>query len=358
MNINEKIVPILANKDGKPGVAFKNTETGEVSGWTAKDDITPEQKAKVDPYATQQGKGGYRIDPEQFKRDTQQQAQQAAAIQRQKNLEAGSRKQGESTADFHRRLRQQLDADRPTTRDTTGGDTTGGEVRQPPKPAPKPTLDPKLKADLDKFAPKINQDWAAANERLARVELARAQQRAAGKSVFDKEFRKTKVNPIMYKQPSVEKEAYEVVLDYLLSEGHADTVEEAHYVMMQLDSEFIQDIVEGVGTYKDPVLGPHTPGGKAVRKIGRMGRAAVKGFQRSQAQGLNRLGDAIDAAQTEYQKKVEEQMMPPIDPVAHNKVKRIRKAEELQKRTTGPESDAGGSAVKRLGGSGINLPPV
>ncbi len=39
-------------------------------------------------------------------------------------------------------------------------------------------------------------------------------------------------------------EAYEVVLDYLLSEGHADTVEEAHYVMMQLDSEFIQNIIE------------------------------------------------------------------------------------------------------------------
>ena len=39
-------------------------------------------------------------------------------------------------------------------------------------------------------------------------------------------------------------EAYDVVLDYLLSEGHADTVEEAHYVMMQLDSEFIQNIIE------------------------------------------------------------------------------------------------------------------
>ena len=97
-------------------------------------------------------------------------------------------------------------------------------------------------------------------------------------------------------------EAYDVVLDYLLSEGHADTVEEAHYVMMQMDAEYIQSIVEGVGTYKDPVLGPHTPGGKAVRKIGRMGRAAVKGFQGSQAQGLNRIGDAIDAAQKEYQK--------------------------------------------------------
>ena len=40
-------------------------------------------------------------------------------------------------------------------------------------------------------------------------------------------------------------EAYDVVLDYLLSEGHVDTVEEAHYVMLQITSEHVQDIVEG-----------------------------------------------------------------------------------------------------------------
>ena len=45
-------------------------------------------------------------------------------------------------------------------------------------------------------------------------------------------------------QPIVKKEAYDVVLDYLLSEGHADTVEEANYVMMQMDAEHIQSIVE------------------------------------------------------------------------------------------------------------------
>jgi len=39
-------------------------------------------------------------------------------------------------------------------------------------------------------------------------------------------------------------EAYDVVLDYLISEGHAETVEEAHYVMMQMDAEHIQSIVE------------------------------------------------------------------------------------------------------------------
>ena len=39
-------------------------------------------------------------------------------------------------------------------------------------------------------------------------------------------------------------EAYDVILDYLLSEGHADTVEEAHYVMMQMDAKHIQSICE------------------------------------------------------------------------------------------------------------------
>ena len=41
-----------------------------------------------------------------------------------------------------------------------------------------------------------------------------------------------------------EYEPYDLVLDYVLSEGHADTVEEAHYIMMQMDAETIQDIVE------------------------------------------------------------------------------------------------------------------
>ena len=41
----------------------------------------------------------------------------------------------------------------------------------------------------------------------------------------------------------MKKEAYDVVLDYLLS-GHVDTVEEAHYVMLQMTSEHVQEVVE------------------------------------------------------------------------------------------------------------------
>ena len=38
-------------------------------------------------------------------------------------------------------------------------------------------------------------------------------------------------------------EPYDVVLDYVLSEGHADTIDEAHYVMTQMDTDTIQEIV-------------------------------------------------------------------------------------------------------------------
>ena len=43
---------------------------------------------------------------------------------------------------------------------------------------------------------------------------------------------------------SYEYDAYDLVLEYLLSQGHTDTVEEAHYVMMEMDAEMIGDIVE------------------------------------------------------------------------------------------------------------------
>ena len=225
--LNEQSAPsgasvVYAPQGGKPGYRVKKAD-GTLGQWI------PVDKSQLDSpglKATQ-----LRYEQERLKRD-----------------EAESRAQAERLGDAPAREtgvpRGQLP---PTPKpEVKQPEVKQPEVKQPEvkKPAPKPTLDPKLKADLDKFAPKINQDWAAANQRLARVELARAQQRAAGKSVFDKQFRQTKVNPIMYKQPSVEKEAYEVVLDYLLSEGHADTVEEAHYVMMQLDAEYVQSIVE------------------------------------------------------------------------------------------------------------------
>lgn len=41
-------------------------------------------------------------------------------------------------------------------------------------------------------------------------------------------------------------DAYDIVLEYLFSEGHVDTISEAHYIMMQMSEDYIQDIVEGI----------------------------------------------------------------------------------------------------------------
>ena len=43
---------------------------------------------------------------------------------------------------------------------------------------------------------------------------------------------------------SYEYDAYDLVLEYLLSQGHADTLEEANYVMLEMDAEMIGDIVD------------------------------------------------------------------------------------------------------------------
>jgi len=88
---------------------------------------------------------------------------------------------------------------------------------------------------------------------------------------------------------------YDIVLEYLMNDGHASTVEEAHYVMTQMDAESIQSIIE---------------------------------------------------------------MDFKIDPAAHKNQQKIQKATNIQKATSGPESSAAAGAVKRLGGSGVSLPPV
>ena len=48
------------------------------------------------------------------------------------------------------------------------------------------------------------------------------------------------------KASSFKPEAYDLVLDYVLTEGHADTVEEAHYVMTQMDEEAIKAIINEI----------------------------------------------------------------------------------------------------------------
>ena len=78
-----------------------------------------------------------------------------------------------------------------------------------------------------------------------------------------------------------EVEIFDLVLEYLVAEGYADTNESALVIMTNMSEEWRQSIVEGVGGYDDPVLGPKTPLGQAARKVGKVvvgaARGAVKG---------------------------------------------------------------------------------
>ena len=68
-------------------------------------------------------------------------------------------------------------------------------------------------------------------------------------------------------------EPYHIVLGYVLSEGHAETVEEAHYVMNQMDSETIQKIVsldEGVVANTARITSALTLGGLGLNAIRKM----------------------------------------------------------------------------------------
>ena len=68
-------------------------------------------------------------------------------------------------------------------------------------------------------------------------------------------------------------EPYDVVLDYVLSEGHADTVEEAHYVMMQMDEDTIKTIIK-----ENPIL-----------KTALVGLGGYMGYK-----GLKKAGDSFN----------------------------------------------------------------
>ena len=277
MNLREDEAPVVARgKDGRLGVVIIDTETKKpVKPWTAVDDLTPERREILRPYQQPGGRNNYRLDPDLFKK-----------------IEAAKKDPNPKVSPIIQQgLKPKPDPNqispifqRPTTTTTTTTpDPTPDPTPEPKTPEPKPVI-PKSARQLE--LDKINADktltpdqkWAKANPGLAAVRREREAIRGtsetdnplmqglrsklpAAKTALDTtalkaDLAKSGINPsaysrllnnprrMKYQQPSVEKEAYDVVLDYLLSEGHADTVEEAHYVMMQLDSEYVQSIVE------------------------------------------------------------------------------------------------------------------
>jgi len=89
--------------------------------------------------------------------------------------------------------------------------------------------------------------------------------------------------PMPTLKQSYEYDAYDLVLEYLLSQGHADTLEEANYVMLEMDAEMIQNIVE---TRRDPrgrpASGPMNVYGKSKPNTDPSFQAALTAYREKQ----------------------------------------------------------------------------
>ena len=148
----------------------------------------------------------------------------------------------------------------------------------PPKPAPAKTYAvgsekmskdqikakyDSLRSDPAKAKAFGDKAFAAVNPKLdaAAKERARTRGTSATTNPLMKDFKsslpdpkpKAAGGPGGYQLPAgakpktveaVKRESYDIVLDYLLSEGHAETVEEAHYIMLRLEADHVQEIVE------------------------------------------------------------------------------------------------------------------
>jgi len=92
---------------------------------------------------------------------------------------------------------------------------------------------------------RIAQSGAAHNAEMRdrTPQNARASARAGEKEASMK-FAAARRRERMAEQSNEEVEIYDVVLEYLMTEGHADTIAEAEYIMTELDSEMVNQILE------------------------------------------------------------------------------------------------------------------
>ena len=122
-----------------------------------------------------------------------------------------------------------------------------------PPPATNPDADAAAKAKAEEEARRRAEEEAARKKAEAESSPKRSYgwwrlqnqqpdlyKRSPGYQTSLKAYRNIRANPI----PSIYKDHYEVIADYLIKEGHASDIEEANYVMQQMDEEFIQSIID------------------------------------------------------------------------------------------------------------------
>jgi len=106
--------------------------------------------------------------------------------------------------------------------------------------------------------------------------------RSPGYRVSRDAYRNIRANP----RPSIY-DNFDLIADYLINEGHASTIEEAEYVMQQLDNDFIQSIIEEypkkpIG-YSNPSIDgnpiPNPPGHPKEGKPMSFNKAETEGYR-------------------------------------------------------------------------------
>ena len=110
--------------------------------------------------------------------------------------------------------------------------------------APKPAAPKAPTAQEKAYGPRstLNKDQQAVNKEYDRL---RKSGDMAGAAAYGKKMAAAGASKSDFKMPKeTKKESYDLVLDYLLSGGHADTIEEAHYIMLRLEADHVQEIVE------------------------------------------------------------------------------------------------------------------
>ena len=267
IDLNENEV-VFAPKDGKPGYIVN----GKWMPVDQKDYNTPQLQRELDRYARLRGQ-------EQLKKDQE-------------------------------RLKSQ--STQPPIPDPLGGNTGDGGSKDKSQSIPvEPYKDPSSTTPTTLTpAPKPNPTGVVVNPRTkektkferrlpttAELKAAQAARKAAldsGVSKGEAEYRAVKAGVAASKNPTtavtggvnprstMKQEAYDMVLDYLLSEGHVETIEEAHYVMLQMTSEHVQDIVEGVG-YSNPSVG----GKPVMNPKGHPQEGKPASFNKAETDGVN-----------------------------------------------------------------------
>ena len=141
------------------------------------------------------------------------------------------------------------------------------------KAPPVPVLPPPQKPQGS--GSKLNTDQQAVNREYDRL---RKSGDMKGAAAYGKRMAAAGASKSSFKMPaSIKKEAYDVVLEYLLSGGHAETVEEANYIMMQMDQNTIQSIVES------PSFEVKGGNPSAARRQGKINKAADAGVPNAAA---------------------------------------------------------------------------